>query len=313
METPKVSVVLVSWNTRDLLAACLQSLHAQVEECGGEVWVVDNDSGDGSAEMVAGDWPWVRLIRNPRNDGFARACNLVFEQSTAPHLFLFNPDATLDAGSLSAMLAAMEANPRLGALMPRLLGSDGTPTHFVGRAPRLLAIRLRLQRELMWRFQKSQRLRNYWERAAADYLAHSATSGGPFPRKQLEGAALMLRRQALDDVGAFDPAFFCGYEETDLTIRLRKAGWGLAVTPNASARHWDQQSRRQWKTRPWEIPDGFYFVRKHKGRLGLLVHYLQSRRRLRHFAAWGFSAPELRHQQDAAFAALWRSPEHPST
>lgn len=311
MDTPKVSVVLVSWNTRDLLASCLDSLQPQIEECLGDLWIVDNDSKDGSADLIADSYPWAHLIRNPSNNGFARACNLVFEQCTAPYVFLFNPDATLDPGSLAAMLAVMDGNPRLGALMPRLLAPDGSPTHFVGRAPRLLAAKLRVQRELMWRFQRSKALQARWERAAAGYLAHSATSGGPFPRKQLEGAALMLRRKALDEVGFFDPVFFCGYEETDLTIRLRNAGWGLAMTPLAGARHWDQQSRLQWKTRPWEIPDGFYFVRKHKGRLGLLAHYLRSRRRLRHFAAWGFSADEIRAQQDKAFGALWRSPEHP--
>ncbi|HEY3413492.1 MAG TPA: glycosyltransferase family 2 protein [Armatimonadota bacterium] len=306
-----VSVVLVSWNTRDLLGHCLDSIKPQVEACGGDVWVVDNDSSDGSADLVARDYPWVNLIRNPGNDGFARACNIVFPHLDHPYVFLFNPDATLDEGSLAAMIRVMEADPKLGAIMPKLLTADGAPTHFVGRAPRWLAIRLRVQRTLMWRFPHSSALRDYWERAAADYLAHSASSGGPYPRKLLEGAALMVRRSALEAVGRFDPSFFCGYEETDLTIRMRQAGWRLAVTPLATARHWDQQSRLQWKTRPWEIPDGFYFVRKHKGRLGLVLHYLTSRRRLRHFAAWGFSAHELRRQQGEAFRALWRSPEHP--
>lgn len=306
-----VSVILVSWNTRDLLARCLDSLKPQVEDCGGEVWVIDNDSADGSADAVAAEYPWVNLIRNPNNDGFARACNIVFPRVTNPYVFLFNPDATLDEGSLAAMIGVMEADSKLGAIMPKLLTKDGSPTHFVGRAPRWLAIRLRIQRTLMWRFPRSKTLRDYWERAAADYLAHSASAGGPYPRKLLEGAALMVRRSALEAVGRFDPAFFCGYEETDLTIRMRRLGWRLAVTPLAGARHWDQQSRLQWKTRPWEIPDGFYFVRKHKGRLGLLLHYFTSRRRLRHFEAWGFSAEELRSQQDRAFRALWRSPEHP--
>jgi N-acetylglucosaminyl-diphospho-decaprenol L-rhamnosyltransferase len=306
-----VSVVLVSWNTREMLHSCLESLRPQIEACKGEVWVVDNDSADGSADMVADRHPWAHLVRNPSNDGFARACNLVLPRITNSLIFFFNPDATLDDGSLQAMVNVMAANPRLGASMPKLLNADGRPTHFVGRAPRLLAIQLRLQRSLVWRFPRSPALRAYWERSAARYLAHSADSGGPFERKQLEGAALMVRRSAMEEVGSFDPAFFCGYEETDLTIRMRKAGWGLGVTPLATARHWDQQSRLQWTARPWEIPDGFYFVRKHKGRLRLLLHYIVSRRRLRHFAAWGFSAAELRAQQETAFRALWRAPEHP--
>jgi N-acetylglucosaminyl-diphospho-decaprenol L-rhamnosyltransferase len=306
-----VSVVLVSWNTRDLLHACLESLQPQVQACDGEVWVVDNDSADGSADMVAQQHLWVHLVRNTSNDGFAQACNLVFPRIAAPFIFLFNPDATLDVGSLRAMVEVMAAHPRLGALMPRLLNADGGPTHFVGRAPRLLAAYLRIQRAVTWKLDRIPAVRRNWERSVEKYLGASAASGGPFPRPALEGAALMVRRTAMDEVGVFDPHFFCGYEETDLTLRMRAAGWELAVTPAASVRHWDQQSRNQWESRPWEIPDGFYFARKHKGRLGLLFRFLAERRRLKFHAAAGGEVETLRSEQSRVFRTLWRSPEHP--
>lgn len=308
---PAVSVILISWNTRDLLDACLANVRPQVDDLGGDVWVVDNDSADGSADMVARRHPWVHLLRNDANEGFARACNRVVPQTAGRFLFFFNPDATLDAGCLRALRDVMDARPRLGALMPRLLNAQGQPTHFVGRAPRMATARLRLYRAMAWRFSHVAAVRSAWERASTNYLRHSATQGGPFPRAHLEGAALMVRRSALDAVGLFDPGFFCGWEETDLTIRLRAAGWELAETPAASVRHWDQQSRLQWKNRPWEIPDGYYFVRKHHGRLALLRHALVERRRFRYHAAIGAPVAELRAEQARVVRALLRAPEHP--
>lgn len=306
-----ISVVLISWNTRDLLDQCLASLRGQVEETHSEVWVVDNDSADDSADMVAERHPWVRLIRNPGNVGFARACNLVIAQTATPYVFFFNPDATLEPGALAALRQVMEANPEYGALMPRLLDAEGRLTHFVGRAPRSAALKLRFARMVAWRMSGLPAVRAYWQRAVEEYLSHSATSGGPYPRTALEGAALFVRRTALDAVGPYDPDFFCGWEETDLTIRMRLAGWRLGVSPLATVRHWDSQSRVQWKWRYWEIPDSFYFARKRRGRLGLLAHYRAERARLKHYAAAGAPVEALRRSQAEAFRALWNSPKHP--
>jgi len=115
----------------------------------------------------------------------------------------------------------------------------------------------------------------------------------------------------LDEVGLFDPGFFCGYEETDLTLRLRAAGWGLAVTADASVRHHDQQSRLQWKTRPWEIADGCYFFRKHQGLVGLRRHVAAEMKRLKFHQAAGEDVEALRLEYARVLAALERSPRHP--
>lgn len=310
MTQPSVSVILVSWNTRDLLDRCLQSLHPQIEETGGEVWVVDNASSDGSADMTSTRHPWVRLVRNDANVGFARACNLVIPRIQADFLFFFNPDATMDPGGLRTLLRIISQDPRLGALMPQLLDRDGNPTHFVGRAPRLLALRMRVLRSIVWRLSGNSRVQALWENAVGEYLSASAKTG-VYERDMLEGAALFVRRKALEQAGPFDPGFFCGWEETDLTRRLRRFGWKLAVTPNASARHWDQQSRLQWHGRPWEIADGSYFVRKHKGRWGLLRHELAERRRLRYHRRAGAPVESLLVERQRVFQALWNDSRHP--
>lgn len=311
MALPAVSVILISWNTRVLLDACLRNLRPQVEETGGDVRVVDNDSADGSAAMVAEKHPWVNLIPNDANVGFARACNLAIPRSQGRYIFFFNPDATLDDGGLATMIRLMDQHPRLGALMPRLLNRDGSPTHFVGRAPRLLAVKMRLARLLTWKLSHRPAVQAFWERSVQQYLAHSGGSRELYPRPALEGAALFVRRATLDEVGLFDPGFFCGWEETDLTLRMKRAGWDLAVTPRASARHWDQQSRNQWKSRPWEIPDGFYFVRKHKGVAALRRHAATERRRLRYHAAAGLATSALEAEQVRCLTALLKSPNHP--
>jgi GT2 family glycosyltransferase len=311
MAAPSVSVLLVSWNTRELLDACLRNIRPQVEEAGGDVWVVDNASADGSAAMVAECHPWVNLIRNDANVGFARACNLAIPRTAGRYLFFFNPDATLDPGGLAAMIGLMDAYPRLGALMPRLLNQDGSPTHFVGRAPRLLALKMRLARALTWKFAGSPAVRAFWQRSVDEYLSHSGQGRDLYDRKAMEGAALFVRRDAMERAGLFDPGFFCGWEETDLTLRLRRAGWRLAVTPCASVRHWDQQSRSQWKSRPWEIPDSFYFVRKQKGALALRLHAARERRRLRYHATAGMDVFAFQSEQSRCLTALLQSPRHP--
>jgi GT2 family glycosyltransferase len=307
---PTVSVILVSWNTRGLLDACLRSLRPEVEDINGEVWVVDNNSADGSPDMVAAGHPWVHLIRNDTNAGFARACNLVFPQLQSRYVFLFNPDAVLDSGALKILSAAMASHPEMAAMCPRMLDRNGQPTHFAGRASRLSAARLRIERSLIWKLSRFAPIRAHWERAARTYLSHSPTTG-VYPRNHVEGAALFVRLDALRSAGWFDPSFFCGWEETDLTIRLRSMGWQVGVCADAAIRHWDQQSRLQWKTRHWEIADSYYFARKHGGTYGLLRHAARERRLMK--MRWGAGEDRSRSlaEHERVLQCLLKSPEHP--
>lgn len=109
-----LSVIIVSYNTRDLLGRCLSSVSGASASMNSEIWVVDNGSADGSADTVERDFPRVRLIRNPDNRGFARACNQGMERAGGKYLLLLNSDAMIDADALSGMVAFMERTPDAG-------------------------------------------------------------------------------------------------------------------------------------------------------------------------------------------------------
>src|SRR4051794_39097820 len=125
---PLVTVAIVSWNTRELLRRCLESLDRRP---GCEVWVVDNESSDGSIEMVRNDFPWVRLEALAENVGFGGAVNLIAARTSSPWLAIANADVALQAGALDALLAAAAADVKAGALAPRLVLPDGSTQHSV--------------------------------------------------------------------------------------------------------------------------------------------------------------------------------------
>jgi len=121
-----VSVVIVNYKVRDLLRDCLRSLEHDLAALRGEVWVVDNDSGDGSNEMVAAEFPWVRLIPSTWNRGYGAANNLAIRQARGRHVLILNPDTKLQPNALIDTLAVMDADPTIGALGPKLIRADGT-------------------------------------------------------------------------------------------------------------------------------------------------------------------------------------------
>ena len=121
-----LSVIVVNWNTRDLLAACLTSLYAHPPAGPFEIWVVDNASHDGSAAMVRDRFPNVHLIENSANLGFAAANNLALRASTGRHAVLFNSDALATPGALAAMVRFLDEHPAVGALGPQLVNRDGS-------------------------------------------------------------------------------------------------------------------------------------------------------------------------------------------
>src|SRR5947208_11007762 len=132
---PEVTIAIVSWNTRDLLARCLGTLHPEVDRGRAEVWVVDNASSDGSAAMVAERYPWVRLVASDDNLGYGRAINLVARQTSSEWIASANADVALRPGALDALLDAGARDPRAGAIAPRLILPDGTTQHSVFAFP----------------------------------------------------------------------------------------------------------------------------------------------------------------------------------
>ncbi len=231
-----LSIIIVSWNTKDLLARGLESVQAQfgvaLNPKEVEVFVVDNASGDGSAEMVAERFPSVRLIANRENVGFARANNQALAQASGDAILLLNPDAILHPGALAALLDFLASHPQAAAVGPRLLNADGSlqPSCHPMLTP---------EREF-WRLIFLDRL---FPRAT--YAMHRWDTITSRRVEAIKGACLLLRRQALHQVGWLDDAYFMYTEEVDLCYRLSQAGWELWYEPAAVVTHFGGASADQ--------------------------------------------------------------------
>ena len=215
---PDVSISLVNTNSRELLLACLESLRG-VEA---EVVVLDNASEDGSADAVRAQYPDVRLIEQCHRAGFGANHNTVIRATTGRYVFILNEDTTSDDWGFAEMVAYLDANPRVAALGPRLVYPDG-----------------RVQSSA-WRFPSPvTALRGLLTLGRAGILQ----SGGAETRDVdwAMAAALLVRREALDEVGIFDEDFFIYSEETDLCRRFRTAGWRTQFFPSVTVVHHESQ------------------------------------------------------------------------
>lgn len=227
-----LSIIVVNWNTRDMLADCLQSVYGTADGLDLEVFVVDNASTDGSAQMVRERFSWVRLIENRENVGFAQANNQAIRASEGCHIVLLNSDTEVCPGALQTMVQFMERHPQAGGCGPRLLNADGSLQNSCH--PMLTP-----EREF-WRLIFFDRL---WRRAT--YVQERWDWETPRPVEVIKGACFLLRRAALDQVGLLDGRYFMYTEEMDLCYRLLQAGWQLYWVPQAMVKHYGEASSRQ--------------------------------------------------------------------
>jgi GT2 family glycosyltransferase len=221
-----VTVAVVSWNTRELLLRCLRSLAGEVEAGRAQVWVVDNGSSDGSAEAARESAPWAQIVEAEGNLGFGPAVNLVAARTRTPWLACANADISLEPGALAAMIGA-GADASVGCVAPRLLLEDGTTQHSVYPLPTLpftIAFNLGLP---------------HLNRSISDRLCLEGHWNAERPRAVpwAIGAFLLLRRDAFDAVGGFDPRQWMYAEDLDLGWRLHTAGWVTRYEPSARVRH----------------------------------------------------------------------------
>ncbi|HWH43777.1 MAG TPA: glycosyltransferase family 2 protein [Thermoleophilaceae bacterium] len=222
-----VTVAVVSWNTRDLLARCLKSLVADAESGLADVHVVDNGSSDGSPALVRERFAFANLIEPGANLGFGRAVNLVAEMTDSPWLCAANADVALAAGALGRLVEAGERHPHAGALAPMLTWEDGTPQHSFHGFPTLrhsLALNLGLPRV---------------SRAAAQRMCIEGRIDPAHPREVpwAIGALLLLRRSAFDAAGGFDERRWMYAEDLALGWELARHGWTTRYVPDARAVH----------------------------------------------------------------------------
>lgn len=222
-DAARVAVVVVSYETRETL---LEGLAALQGEPATSVVVVDNASRDGSVAAVRERFPSVRLIANPENVGFARACNQGARESATPFLLFLNPDATLAPGSLRTLTALLEARPRVGVVAPRTRSANGDIQ--VSTGPDLSLVSEIRQRRLV---------RGVARRDAAVLVEAEGLHAVEREADWVSGACLMIRREAFDAVSGFDERFFLYEEDADLCRRVRQAGWQVLFSPSAETRH----------------------------------------------------------------------------
>lgn len=222
-----VAIAVVSWNTRALLGACLESIHPEVEASRAEAWVVDNASGDGSPDLVRERFPWANLVASSENLGFGRAVNLVADRTDTAWIAAANADTELPPGALEALLEEGARDPATGALAPRLLRPDGSTQHSVYPFPTLpLTVAFNLGIPAL-----SDRL--------ADRLCLEGHWDPERPRRVdwAIGAFLVIRRAAWEEVGGFNPEQWMYAEDLDLGWRLARSGWATRYVPTAVVRH----------------------------------------------------------------------------
>lgn len=248
-----LACILVNWNTLELILEAVKSLRQDLAQSGlkAQVWVVDNASTDGSPKALREAYPDLKLILSERNVGFAAGNNLAlrdlgFSDSPAPApeapraVFLLNPDTITQQGAVSALFESLFSLPQAGVVGARLDYEDGAFQHSAFAFPGLLQIWIDL-------YPLPPRLhgRLYESRLNGRYPRQRYQAGVPFRVDHTLGAAMLIRREAVEQTGIFDERYFMYVEEVDWCRRIRRVGWQIYVQPEARITHLEGRSTRQ--------------------------------------------------------------------
>ncbi|MGC6486513.1 MAG: glycosyltransferase family 2 protein [Planctomycetota bacterium] len=266
----RLAVVVLNYRTPELVLACLASLEGQVDGARDAVVVVDNASGDGSADHVASElarrgWTgWARLVRSEQNGGFSAGNNLGIESVDADAYLLLNSDTVVRPGALADLLEGLASDPRVGMVSPRLEGPDGDPQRSCFR----------------YHTPASELIRGaatgVVTRLFRSYVVSQPLDDAPALHEWTSFAAVMIKKEVFDEVGLLDDGYFMYFEDTDFCRRMRPAGWKILHWPAARVVHTrggssEVKSRVAARERP---PAYLYASRaryflKHYGRVGL--------------------------------------------
>lgn len=220
--SPRVSVIIVNWNTKPELERCLHALTTLDKSSGLELIIADNASNDGSVDMVRSLFPGVVVLENERNIGFAGGVNMGIRNSHAPYKLIMNPDVALQQGVVENLLTILESEPDVAAVSPRFLDERGRPqTGYFRKLPSIGQI-LFFHTVLEMLSSRIPWLVNTW--------LEEGIGRGQREVAQLPGACLLLRKGIVDTVGFMDERFFLFFEDVDWSFRMRAAGWKLMVS-----------------------------------------------------------------------------------
>jgi len=256
-----LTIVIVNWNTRDLLRECLNSVFTHVRDVTFEVFVVDNASRDGSAALVRGTFPDVRLIANESNVGFSCANNQAIRQATGEFILLLNPDTMLVEDAFSPLVRLLREQGEIGAIGPKVVNPDGVTVQYVcaRRLPSLFFSFCHIS-GLARRFPRSSlfggEVLSFWDHQTSRDV------------EALLGACMMVRRTAIDQIGLMDENQFMYGDDVDWCKRLLDGGWSIFYDADVKIIHYGGESAGQV---PLEMSLAVmkavrYYFRKHHGR-----------------------------------------------
>ena len=266
---PVISILIVSFNTKDLLLECLNAVRRETEGIPHEIIVIDNCSNDGSAELIETRFPGIILIKNTLNQGFAAANNRGFQIARGRYLVLLNTDAFLSPGTLNRAIEKMDADPQVGVAGARLVGRDGSWQPSARQYPSILNDFLHLS-GLAAKYPSS----TFFGRCDRTW----APPEDPCETDWVPGAFSILRKSVLDKVGGFDERFFLYYEEVDLCLRIKAAGYKICYWPDLVVTHLGGESSKNIKDQLlsssgsqlalWRMRSALLYYRKHQGCVG---------------------------------------------
>jgi GT2 family glycosyltransferase len=232
-EIVDVSIVIVSFNTKDVTRQCLEHVQRHTAGIRHEVFVVDNASTDGSADMVQTEFPWVQLIRLDQNRGFAGGNNPAMEKATGRYVLLLNSDAFLAECVLEKTIQYMDEHPGIGVLGCKLTDPDGTMQPSARMIPGPVNKILHIT-GLAARYSKSK----FFGRVDYTWWDHNQ----PKQVGWVVGAYFLIRRETMESIGVLDERYFLYFEEIDYCLSARRVGWEVVFYPHASVIHLGGQS-----------------------------------------------------------------------
>ncbi|MFZ5516233.1 MAG: glycosyltransferase family 2 protein [Candidatus Zhuqueibacterota bacterium] len=250
----KLSIIIVNWNTRELLKKCLESV-MQETRTSYEVFVVDNASPDGSAGMVRADFPTVQLIANTTNRGFAAANNQAIHLARGEYVLLLNPDTKVLDRAIDTLVAYLDSAPEVGAVTSKLLNGDGSLQKNVGNFYSFWATLLE-NRIFPTLFPNSaflaKRFVAFWDHASLREIDWA------------RGAVMMVRRKVIEQIRLLDEQFYIYGEEVDWCWRIKKAGWKIMYLPEARIIHYGKAASSQRKIEMFiqNYKSAFIFLKK---------------------------------------------------
>jgi hypothetical protein len=256
---PEVTIIIVSWNTREILGNCLRSVYESAGAVDFHVIVVDNASADGSADMVARDFPQVQLLANPDNRGFAAANNQGMALARGRYVLLLNSDTIVLDRAIEKTVAFAAEHPRAAVVGCRVRNADRTVQNSCFLFPSALNLLL----SSTYAYKLFPRSRFCGREQMTHWDRHDAREV-----EVISGCFMLVRREAIEQVGRMDEAFFMYAEETDWCYRFRRGGWTVMFTPAGEIIHLGGVSSRQAasKMRLQLAGSILFFLKKHKSR-----------------------------------------------